>query len=203
MPQPSKTAALNAGDAAASHWPRLYLDADVQIGPGTVGDVLSALASGHVLAARPAVRFDLQGAHPLVHSYYRTRMQLPTARSGLWGGGVYGLSREGRQRFQQFPDLIADDLFVDRLFKPEEKAVLDVPPAVVCPPRTPRDQVAVLHRVYRGNAEQHGRHGTGQAHVVRGSPLNSRPVVCRQRLGLRGVRPGRPTREGAAGGLGT
>ena len=93
LPQPSKTAALNAGDAAASHWPRLYLDADVQIGPGTVGDVLSALASGHVLAARPAVRFDLQGAHPLVHSYYRTRMQLPTTRSGLWGGGVYGLSQ--------------------------------------------------------------------------------------------------------------
>ena len=160
MPEPSKTAALNAGDAVASHWPRLYLDADVQISPGTVGEVLNALASGQVLAARPAVRFDLQGAHPLIHSYYRTRLQLPAARSGLWGGGVYGLSEVGRQRFQKFPDLIADDLFVDRLFEPGEKAVLDVAPAVICPPRTPRDQVAVLHRVYRGNAEQHGRHGT-------------------------------------------
>ncbi|MCB5292595.1 WecB/TagA/CpsF family glycosyltransferase [Arthrobacter sp. SO3] len=160
MPQPSKAAALNAGDAVASHWPRLYLDADVQIGPGTVREVLSALASGRLLAARPAVRFDLEGAHPLIHSYYRTRLQLPTTRSGLWGGGVYGLSEVGRQRFQQFPDLIADDLFVDRLFEPGEKAVLDVTPAIICPPRTPRDQVAVLHRIYRGNAEQHGGHGT-------------------------------------------
>ena len=161
IPQASKTAALNAGDAAASRWPRLYVDADVQISPGTVGEVLSALASGQVLAARPAVRFDLRGAHPLIHSYYRARVQLPVARSGLWGGGVYGLSEEGRKRFQQFPDLIADDLFVDELFRPDEKAVLDVAPAVICPPRTPRDQVAVLHRVYRGNAQQHGRYGTG------------------------------------------
>ena len=37
MAQPSKTAALNAGDAAATHWPRFYLDADVEIGPGTWG----------------------------------------------------------------------------------------------------------------------------------------------------------------------
>jgi exopolysaccharide biosynthesis WecB/TagA/CpsF family protein len=214
MPQPSKTAALNAGDAAASHWPRLYLDADVQIGPGTVGDVLSALASGHVLAARPAVRFDLQGTHPLVHSYYRTRMQLPTTRSGLWGGGVYGLSQEGRQRFQQFPDLIADDLFVDRLFEPEEKAVLDVPPAVVCPPRTPKDQVAVLHRVYRGNAEQHGRHGTAShtlsevARSIRGplSAGNALVYVGFALAGRRGkARPGAwerdaSTRQPAEGG---
>lgn len=160
MPQPSKTAALNAGDAAATSWPRLYLDADVQISPETVGDVLNALGSGQVLAARPAVRFDLHDVHPLIHSYYRTRLRLPMASSGLWGGGVYGLSQEGRQRFQQFPDLIADDLFVDRLFEPREKAVLDVAPAVVCPPRTPKDQVAVLHRVYRGNAEQRGGQGS-------------------------------------------
>ena len=95
-----------------------------------------------------------------------------------WGGGVYGLSEEGRKRFQNFPDLIADDLFVDNLFEPEEKAVLDVAPAVVRPPRTPRDQVAVLHRVYRGNAELHGRQGTARhtlsevARSVRG-PLSA------------------------------
>ncbi|MDP9980741.1 exopolysaccharide biosynthesis WecB/TagA/CpsF family protein [Pseudarthrobacter oxydans] len=160
LEQPSKTAALNAGDAVASHWPRLYLDADVQISPGTVRAVLNALLSGQVLAARPAVRFDLQHAHPLIHSYYRTRLHLPAARSGLWGGGVYGLSQEGRQRFEQFPNLTADDLFVDRLFEPSEKAVLDVEPVVICPPRTPKDQLAVLHRVYRGNAEQNDGHST-------------------------------------------
>lgn len=69
------------------------------------------------------------------------------------------MSEQGRKRFQEFPDLTADDLFVDRLFEPSEKAVLDVDPVVIRPPRTPRDQVAVLHRVYRGNAEQNGDAG--------------------------------------------
>jgi exopolysaccharide biosynthesis WecB/TagA/CpsF family protein len=156
---PSKSAALNAGDAAATRWPRLYLDADAQISPSAVRDVLDALSEGGLLAARPAARLDLQGAHPLVHAYYRTRLRLPSARSGLWAGGVYGLSRQGHQRFEEFPNVIADDLFVDRLFAAWEKAVLDVDPMVIRPPRTPRAQLAVLHRVYRGNAEQNGSEG--------------------------------------------
>ncbi|MCB5283062.1 MULTISPECIES: WecB/TagA/CpsF family glycosyltransferase [Micrococcaceae] len=170
LEQPSKTAALNAGDAIASHWPRLYLDADVQISAGTVRAVLNTLLSGRILAARPAARLDLQDAHPLIHSYYCTRLNLPATQTGLWGGGVYGLSKEGRGRFLKFPELTADDLFVDRLFEPAEKAVLDVEPVVICPPKTPKDQVAVLHRIYRGNAEQGRSHSTAAqtlAQVVR------------------------------------
>ncbi|KUM39442.1 hypothetical protein AR539_01900 [Arthrobacter sp. EPSL27] len=163
LDQASKAAALNAGDAAASRWPRLYLDADVEASPAAVRSVFAALNSGQVLAARPAARFELQDAHPLVRSYYRTRLRLPSARGGLWGGGAYGLSQEGRQRFGPFPALTADDLFVDRLFEPAEKAVLDVDPVVVRPPRTPGGQIAVLHRVYRGNAEQNGRNSQAPA----------------------------------------
>jgi hypothetical protein len=105
------------------------------------------------------VEFDLQDAHPLIHSYYRTRLRLPSARNRLWAGGAYGLSKQGRERFGAFPDLTADDLFVDRLFAADEKAVLDVDPVVISPPRTPKAQVQVLHRVYRGNAEQNGAAG--------------------------------------------
>lgn len=177
LAQPSKTAALNAGDDAASTWPRVYLDADIQVSPGTICDILRALISGEVLAARPVVRFDLENVHPLINSYYRVKQQLPSARSGLWGGGVYGLSRAARERFQRFPDLIADDLFVDHLFEPAEKAVIDTDPVVIRPPRTPRDQLAVLHRVYRGNAEQNGRGTSRQtllevAHSIHG-PLSA------------------------------
>jgi exopolysaccharide biosynthesis WecB/TagA/CpsF family protein len=152
--QPSKPAALNAGDAAATLWPRIYLDADVEISPDAVRAVLNALAPGGPLAARPAVKFDLRGAHPLIHAYYGTKHRLPSVRRGLWSGGVYALSEQGRRRFGPFPDLIADDLFVDRLFEPSEKSVIDIAPVVFRPPRTPRDQLAVLHRVYRGNDQQ-------------------------------------------------
>jgi hypothetical protein len=112
------------------------------------------LAPGGFLAARPAVRFDLKEAHPLIHAYYGTRLRLPSERSGLWSAGAYGLSERGHERFAEFPNVIADVLFVDRLFSPTEKAVLDVEPVVVRPPRTSGAQLAVLHRVYRGNAHQ-------------------------------------------------
>ena len=54
--QSSKAAALNAGDAAASHWPRLYLDADVQISPAPCAPSLppSAPARYWPRARRPA-----------------------------------------------------------------------------------------------------------------------------------------------------
>jgi hypothetical protein len=217
MGQSSKAAALNAGDAAASQWPRLYLDADVQISPAAVRAVFAALRSGRVLAARPAARFDLQDAHPLIRSYYRTKLRLPSARAGLWGAGAYGLSRQGRDRFEQFPGLTADDLFVDRLFEPAEKAVLDVDPVVVRPPRTPKDQVAVLHRVYRGNAQQNGGQGghstAGRtlaevARSIRG-PMSAAHALVYVAFALAGRRgSGRPggwerdtsTRQPAAGG---
>ncbi|MGZ4663407.1 MAG: glycosyltransferase, partial [Arthrobacter sp.] len=151
--QASKPAALNAGDAVALHWPRLYLDADVQISPVAVREVFKALAPGGLLAARPAAHYDLEGAHPLVRSYYRTRLGLPSSRYKLWAGGAYALSEQGRKRFGAFPESNADDLFVDRLFEAEEKAVLDVDPVVVRPPRTVKAQLAVLRRINRANAK--------------------------------------------------
>ncbi|AXJ09250.1 glycosyltransferase [Arthrobacter sp. PM3] len=157
--QASKSAALNAGDAAATRWPRLYLDADIQITPAAVRDVLAALAPGGLLAARPAVRFDLEGAHPLIHAYYGTRRRLPSTHNGLWSAGAYGLCKAGHERFAEFPDVVGDDLFVDRLFSPAEKAVLNVEPVVVRPPRTPSAQLAVLNRVYRGNTQQNRAEG--------------------------------------------
>jgi GT2 family glycosyltransferase len=52
--QGSKPAALNAGDEAATLWPRLYLDADIEICATAVLAVLDRLSEGDVLAARPA-----------------------------------------------------------------------------------------------------------------------------------------------------
>ena len=37
VPEPSKVAALNAADAEASRWPRLYRDADIEITRGPYG----------------------------------------------------------------------------------------------------------------------------------------------------------------------
>ena len=117
--QPSKPAALNAGDAAATLWPRIYLQMLTWRSVRTRrGPCWNALAPGGPRAARPAVKFDPGGAHPLIHAYYGTKHRLPLVRRGLWSGGGLCAVRTGPAAVPgPFPDLIADDLFVDRLFR--------------------------------------------------------------------------------------
>lgn len=192
LPTGSKTGALNAGDAVATAFPRVYLDADVRAEPAAVAATLRALADGPWLAARPPARIDLAGTSAPVRAFHRARARMEGPRAALWGAGVYGLSEAGHARLGRFPDVLADDLWVDRLFAPEEKTVVDAPPVRVAAPRTARALVRVLRRTYRGNAQLTGaepgagpdpHHGSGTAatlrallHGVRG-PRTARDAV--------------------------
>ena len=149
----SKSAALNAGDARVSAFPRLYVDADVVLGPGAVSALLQVLARGDVHVAAPEPRFDTRGRPWVVRSYYRTWQRLPFLNEEPVGNGVYALSQEGRARFDAFPPLIADDLFVLRHFTvPERRAVRDVSFDVQAP-RHLSDLIAVRTRAYLGVTE--------------------------------------------------
>ncbi|MGO1581669.1 MAG: WecB/TagA/CpsF family glycosyltransferase [Actinomycetaceae bacterium] len=153
IPVASKTAALNEGDRHVTTWPRVYLDADTEIGPAALRGLLEALG-GSVPAARPAVRYDVGRASRPVRAYFRARRRLPSTGLSLWGAGVFGLSEEGRARFGEFPDVTADDYFVDWLFSGAEKSIV---PGSSVPVRTPRDTrslMKVLRRQHRGPAEQ-------------------------------------------------
>jgi glycosyltransferase involved in cell wall biosynthesis len=160
VPEPSKVAALNAADAAASRWPRLYLDADIEIDPRALRKVFDKLGRGTVLAARPAFRYDTEGASTLVRSFYRARIRIPSTSNALWGAGAFALSEEGHKRFQQFPSISprfsGDDLFVDQQFQPSEKEVLDTPPVMVRTPRRADALMAILRRNYRAQADLDG-----------------------------------------------
>lgn len=149
----SKPAALRVGDAAASAFPRLYLDADVMLPGSAARRVLQRLRAGAV-AARPPIRYDSEASSVPVRSYYRARSRVPAVLGSLWGAGVYGLSAAGRRRFGAFPDLVADDLWVDGHFDDGEVEIVDCPPVVVVAPRRSRDLVRVLRRVYVGKGER-------------------------------------------------
>ncbi|MFJ2508620.1 WecB/TagA/CpsF family glycosyltransferase [Arthrobacter citreus] len=153
LDEASKTAAINAGNVAASFWPRLYLDADIRVRPETLRAIFEALGAGSI-AVRPAVEYDLDGAGLLIRSYYRARRNLPAAGQALWGAGAYALSAVAGERLGQLPAVVADDLYVERFFPAEEKSVLDCPPVLVRLPRDVPGLLAVLRRTYRGNAEQ-------------------------------------------------
>lgn len=161
--EPSKTTALNVGDDAAHLWPRLYLDADVEISPVAVAAVLAALVGGTALAARPTATYDTTGAGFIVRCYYRARARIPSVHAGLWGAGVYALSRAGHDRLVSFPAMEGDDFWVDQLFSSSEKTVVCTVPVVV---RTPRNVVAligVLRRGHRGVVQAVRAHGAASS----------------------------------------
>lgn len=152
LTQGSKVGALNAGDAAATAYPRIFLDADVRLSAEALEALVGTLTTTRAVVAAPRIRFRTERADPLVRSFYRVFEQLPYVRDGLIGLGVYGVSRAGRARFDRFPDVTADDLWIQRLFAPEERIVVDGTFEVEVP-RTLTALLRVRTRVARGNAE--------------------------------------------------
>ncbi len=152
----SKVSALNAGDAVATSFPRAYLDADVEVDTPSLRSVVEVLAGGDVLCAAPEMRLDLDGRPWFVRRFFAAFRQLPYLADGLVGNGLYVLSESGRQRFDAFPDITADDLFVRNLFRPDERAAVAGSTFVVHPPFSLGGLLAIRERTYRGNREYHG-----------------------------------------------
>lgn len=136
LQQASKVLALNAGDRAAISFPRIYMDADVQLEDGSLHALKQAFAESDLLALSPGVEMDLEGASWFVRAYYDVWLTLPYCRTGLVGAGVYALSEKGRARFGEFPDLIADDGFVRSLFSDAERGMVPQATSRVRAPRT-------------------------------------------------------------------
>ena len=152
LPAPGKPAALDAGDAAATTFPRLYLDADVTISAEAVTALFEAVEGG-LAAAGATPEYDLRGVSPVVRSHHRFWEALPAVRHGINGTGAMVVSAAGRARFGTWPPLIGDDYFLDGLFADDEKA--RVPGARVMPPtsRGFYDCVSRKARVHQGNVD--------------------------------------------------
>jgi glycosyltransferase involved in cell wall biosynthesis len=147
----SKAGALRAGDRFATAFPRVYLDADVLVSGTAIHAVLEHLSRHDALAARPPLIYDTSSSSWVVRRFYRARAQIPAVMGSLWGAGMYALSAEGRGRFDEFPLLVADDLFVDRLFRTDEIDMVDTTPVVVVASATASGLLASFRRTFRGN----------------------------------------------------
>jgi len=153
-PVGSKPAAMNLGDAATERWPRLYLDADIEIEASAVEAVFRELSRpGAPLASRPSSMVDTRGAAFPVRAYYRARARIPERATRLWGAGLYAASEAGHQRFAAFPEVTADDSWFDGLFAEDEKTVIETAPARVHAPRTTAALLTILGRHRRGYVE--------------------------------------------------
>ncbi|MEV4201046.1 glycosyltransferase [Micromonospora globbae] len=154
LPVAGKAAALNAGDAVAVGFPRVYLDADVVLSPGALPALVAALDGPDgdpPLAVVPGRALDLRGRPAIVRAYYAINSRLPAFRHSLFGRGAIALSAAGRARFDAFPAMTADDLYLDGLFAPHEKREVAGASARVATPRRTGDLVRRLARVRAGN----------------------------------------------------
>jgi hypothetical protein len=163
LPRPGKAAALNAAEAVATCFPRIYLDADICLTSDQVESLCDALAipaegprrqvlsPPPPLVAYPRRRMDLRGRPLPVRAYYAINQRLPAFTSGAFGRGVMCVSATGRGRFDVFPDVIADDLYLDSVFTGVEKRQVPEVEVLVQAPLRTRDLLRRLERVRRGN----------------------------------------------------
>lgn len=125
-PVPGKTGALNLAEADAGQGIRVYLDADVTCGPALLGALQRALAvgapryaSGIFTIARPDSAIS--------RHYARLWLKLPFMADGVPGCGLFAVNEAGRARWGDFPDIIADDIFVRLTFAPRERVRVEAP----------------------------------------------------------------------------
>ncbi|MCW2945666.1 MAG: glycosyl transferase [Actinoallomurus sp.] len=135
-PEASKAAALRLGDQSARGFPRLYVDADVEVGATDVWALVAALERPGVLAAAPARVLDMARRPWPIRWYYDIWTRLPEVRRGLFGRGVIAVGREGHARLERLPGVIADDLAASLAFGPHERVVVDDARVLIHPPRT-------------------------------------------------------------------
>jgi glycosyltransferase involved in cell wall biosynthesis len=153
-PEPGKAAALNAGETLVHAFPRIYLDADIVVPAHAIVELSAALEERPgLLAAVPRRVLGTAGRPWPVRAYFAINERLPAFTDGLFGRGMIVLSEAGRARFERFPELVADDLFLDSLFTADEKVTAAGVEVVVQAPFTSRELLRRLVRVRRGNRQ--------------------------------------------------
>jgi colanic acid/amylovoran biosynthesis glycosyltransferase len=149
----SKVAALNAGDRSAKYFPRFYVDADVELPLPDLRRVARALVGDGILCAAPRPLFVLEDRSWAIRAFYDVWQEIPYLNEDMIGSGVYALSEQGRARFEEFPELTADDQFVQQLFDRSERKAVEGARFALHPPRSLRGLLAVRTRAYRGKRQ--------------------------------------------------
>jgi len=131
LPEANKTAALNAGDLAASSFPRFYLDADISFEPATLQVLQRTLQEGHADLVGARITSDTSAASSWARAASEVWLSLPHARRDAFQC-LIGFSEAGRSAWQELPDIIADDSFITSCVPPERRlrhneVTLDMP----------------------------------------------------------------------------
>ncbi len=126
IPTASKAAALNEGERHVSAFPRLYLDADIELSRNAIRRTVEVLSARDTpMLAAPTIRVA-EGEGIASRHYGRVWADLPYIRLQVPGVGFYAVNEAGRQRWWRFPTRLgADDKFVRLQFGDDEAVVVE------------------------------------------------------------------------------
>ena len=175
---PGKTNALNLGEAEVHSFPRMFLDADIQLRPGALPNLFQAVdEQRRIVSPRPF--FDCSQLSFGMRLFYRAQRFNPYFGDGSPNGsGCFVVAESGRARWKEFPEIIADDGFVQGHFTPSERSTVSEAEAVVLPPQTLSAMITVRARVRRGTYELQRRFPhLMKNHVARGGGIFKRLAV--------------------------
>jgi hypothetical protein len=173
----SETDALAIGDRATSGFPRVFVDADVELGIEDLRALRDALQRPGVLAAAPERELPMVGRPWPVRWWYDVWVRLPEVRRGLFGRGVIAFGEVGRARIGDLQRVIADDLAISLAFAPDERTVVPEARSVVHPPKTFADLMRRRVRTVLGSAQLGRTAGAPDVSPARTSPSDLLAMV--------------------------
>lgn len=178
----SKNAAVQLGNESSDVFPRVHLDADVQLSGRDLQRLLAPLVEEGLLATGPRRVVPREGCSRLVRWYYDVWEQLPQVSGGLFGRGTFALTQAAQERVSALPTVMSDDLAMSDAFAASEYRIVETAAVIVFPPRTVRDLLRRRIRVDTGNvqADQSGvrRPGSATGLSTLGGLIRDRPSLA-------------------------
>lgn len=149
-----KTHALNEAEAGGLGFPRIYVDADVNIDRNSLLQLIEVCnGSAEPLVVAPRGQLNTTHSSRLVGAYYRAWKKTRFFSEYGYGAGVYALNRSARGAFARFPDIISDDGYIRALFAYQNIAVCEQALSEVSAPGTFLDLLRIKTRSKLGKLQ--------------------------------------------------
>lgn len=151
-PQAGKALAIREAERHVSAFPRFYVDADVGLAGRDLGLMAIHMAEAGLELISPRTEQDLLGSSWAARRVSQIWLALPHG-AGAAFHCVLGLSAAGRARWGLFPDILADDSFIESQIPAALKAIDHTVALQSRPPRTLWSHIRVRARWERGIRE--------------------------------------------------
>ncbi len=152
LERPCKAEAIRAAETVAQRFPRFYVDADVLIDGASLVALARPLREEQFELVSPRMAYEESGMSFAARCIHRVWHDLPHVVAEGYHG-VLGVSRNGRDRWDEFPILLADDAFIQSQIPASRRRIVPEITVTTRPARTFWSFVCVRERWLRGSIE--------------------------------------------------